>query len=316
LEDEKMAYNLEEINDRARRDPGGFVRDCGQEFENKIRLAADRVMENMKKSPILLISGPSGSGKTTTSKKIEEELRNRGITCYALAMDSYFKTIDESSPRDKNGGLDLESPLCMDMELLNQHFEDLSEGREIHVPKYNFAKQRRDERHSVTIKLRPNDLVAVEGIHALNDMITDVHPEAMKLYISARSNVEDSTGRLVFKGTWMRLVRRMVRDSLFRGASPEYTMGLWENIRRGEKQNISPFKDKADLKFDSSFPFEVNLFRRVAQPLFEIIPQGVPRFSELGAIHPAFELFEPIDTEYLGPESLLREFLGGGKYKY
>lgn len=312
-----MPYFLDDINSRAKSDPEGFVRDCDAEYEKKIQLAADRVCENMKKSPIVLLSGPSGSGKTTTSKKIEEELKRRGIMTYALAMDNYFRTVDEASPRTAEGTLDLESPFCLDMELLNNHFDDLTEGREILIPKYNFSLQRREsDKNKGSIKLGSNEIVVVEGIHALNDIITSCHPEAMKLYVSARSNVEDSEGQVCFKGTWMRLVRRTVRDSLFRGAKPEYTFGLWANVRRGEKENISPFKDKADLKFDSSFPFEVCLMKSIAQPLFENIPEGTPRYEELRTIYPAFERFETISPELLAPESLLREFIGGGIYKY
>ncbi len=310
-----MSYSLNEINTRAKSNPAAFVDECNLAFEDKVRLAADMVVENMKKSPILLISGPSGSGKTTTSKKIEEELRGRGIMTYALAMDSYFKTIDENSPKNADGSPDLESPKCVDMELLGRHFDDLRAGREIAIPKYNFAKQRREERPSGTIRLGERDIVVVEGIHALNDELTGTHPDAMKLYISARSNVENDAGEVVFKGTWMRLVRRVVRDYKYRGASAEYTFGLWANVRRGEKANISPFKDKADLKFDSSFPYEVGLMKTIAADLFCNVPD-VPRCEEIRSILHAFDLFEAIDPSLLPPEALLREFIGGGKYKY
>lgn len=311
-----MAYLLDEINLRARTDPESFVRDCDLEYEKKVQQATDMIMDNMKNSPIVLLSGPSGSGKTTTSKKIEEELQKRGVTTYALAMDSYFRSVDENSPRTADGQLDLESPRCLDMPLLNQHFDDLNNGKPIEVPKYNFSKQRREDKPSATIHPGRNAIVVAEGIHALNDELTDAHPEAMKLYISARSNVVDADGELVFKGTWMRLVRRVVRDSLFRGAAPEYTFGLWENIRRGEKAFISPFKDKANLKFDSSFPCEVGVMKTVAQELFRSIPEGTARYEELLAIAPAFDRFEAIDPALLSKECLLREFLGGGKYKY
>ena len=311
-----MPYSLDEINYAAKTDPAGFVHSCEAHYDEKIRLAADTIIENMKSSPIVLISGPSGSGKTTTSKKVEEELRNRGIMTYALAMDSYFRTVDEFSPRTPEGDLDLESPKCLDMDLLSKHFDDLRAGREIAIPKYNFSKQRREEKPSGTIRLGERDIVIVEGIHALNDELTALQPDAMKLYISARSNVENSAGEVVFKGTWMRLVRRVVRDFKFRGASPEYTFGLWANVRLGEKAHISPFKDKADLKFDSSFPCEVGVMKSIAAQLFQNIPENVPRYKELCSVFSAFELFESIDPQLLAPEALLREFIGGGKYKY
>ena len=310
-----MPYDLNEINERARRDPAAFIRECDADYDAKIRHAADMILENRSNSPVVLISGPSGSGKTTTSKKIEEELNNRGITTHALAMDSYFRTVDENSPRTPDGKLDLESPRCLDMDLLNEHFDRLEHGLPIDVPKYVFSEQRRADEPSEHLVLGKNDIVVAEGIHALNDMLTDSHPNALKLYISARSNVEED-GEIVFKATWMRLVRRVVRDYKFRGASPDYTFGLWANVRRGEKMNISPFKDKADWKFDSSFPYEVCVMKTVAQQLFMNIPKTTERYEEITSIAPAFDRFEAIDPKLLLPDSLLTEFLGGGKYKY
>ena len=309
-----MSYVLEDINRRAM-DPARFIRECDAEYDAKISHAADMIIKNHERSPIVLISGPSGSGKTTTSKKIEEELQKRGINTRALSMDSYFRTVDENSPRTPEGKIDLESPHCVDMELLSEHFERLSRGEEIKVPRYIFAEQRRADEPSEIIKLGKNDIVVAEGIHALNDELTSAHPEALKLYISARSNIENN-GEVIFKGTWMRLVRRVVRDNLFRGASPDYTFSLWANVRRGEKLNISPFKDKADWKFDSSFPYEVCVMKTIAQKLFKEIPDGIDRFEELKSIYPAFDLFEAIDTKLLLKDSLLTEFVGGGKYKY
>jgi len=310
-----MAFSLEEINSRAKRDPEGFIRECDADYDAKIRHAADLIARNRERSPIVLISGPSGSGKTTTAKKIEEELRRRGIMTHALAMDTYFRTVDEKSPKTANGKLDLESPYCLDMDLLSEHFNRLSQGEAIDVPKYLFAEQRRATIPSETIKLGKNDVVVAEGIHALNPLLTETHPEAVKLYISARSNVENN-GEVVFKATWMRLVRRIVRDSLFRGASPAYTFGLWADIRRGEKNHISPFKDKADWKFDSAFPYEVCVMKTMAQKVFRDIPEGIERRAELMSIFPALELFEEINPMLLLRDSLLTEFLGGGKYKY
>lgn len=155
-----------------------------------------------------------------------------------------------------------------------------------------------------------------EGIHALNDSITLVHPEAFKLYISARSNILDDDGAVVFKGTWMRLMRRTVRDYLFRGTAAQETLAHWANIRRGEKLYISPFKDKANLQFDSSFAYEVPVLNNTATGLFNAMPSDTPRYSELQSILPAFERFEDVSPELLAKDSLLREFIGGGKYSY
>ena len=310
-----MAFLLDDINSRALRDPAAFILECDAEYDAKICRAADLIEKHRDLSPIVLMSGPSGSGKTTTSKKIEEELLRRGITTYALSMDNYFKTVNEASPRMADGSYDPESPKCVDMELLTEHFHRLVRGEAIQVPKFNFTKQCRTGEPSATIQLGKKDIVVVEGIHALNDELTTANPEALKLYISARTNVIED-GEYVFKATWTRLVRRVVRDNLFRGASPDYTFSIWANIRRGEKSFISPFKEKADFKFDSSFPYELCVLKSAAMKLFEKIPEGIERYEELCSIGPALERFEEIDPKFLLPDSLLTEFLGGGKYKY
>ena len=311
-----MAYQLEDINFRTVADPKGFVEESDAEYQKKVEHAADLISENRKKSPIVLLSGPSGSGKTTTAMKIAGELNKRGIGTHYVSMDNYFKTIDPATaPRTPEGEIDLESPLCLDMELLNRHFDMLAKGERIFVPKYEFSRKMRIQDPSASIKLGSDEIVIFEGIHALNDMITGKHREAFKLYISARSNVEFN-GQVVFKGTWFRLVRRMVRDHLFRGSDPAETMSMWANVRRGEKLNISPFKDKADFQFDSSLPYEPAVFNSVATELFSTVPEGIERYEELRSVLPAIQLFGHISEELVAPDSLIREFIGGGIYEY
>ncbi len=312
-----MAYLLREINERCLQDAPAFIAECDQIYADRLALAADRIMANMHRSPIVLLSGPSGSGKTTTAMKICEVLEERGVRTHSISLDNYFKDVTpEDTPRTPEGRYDLESPLCLDMELLNQHFTALSNGEKVYVPKFDFVHQRRFNRYSRALRLKDSEVAVFEGIHALNDAITDVHPEAFKLYISARSNVVDDDGKLVFKGTWMRLMRRTVRDYLFRGTQDQQTLAHWATLRRGEKLYISPFKDKADLQFDSSFAYEVPVLNNTATDLFIAMPEDTPRYSELQSILPAFERFVDIPPDLLAPESLLREFIGGGKYEY
>ena len=311
-----MAYDLEKINFRTVSDPEGFVQECDAEYQRKVGTAAKRIIENRSRSPIVLLSGPSGSGKTTTAMKIAAELNNCGIGTHYVSMDNYFNTIDPATvPRTPDGEMDLESPKCLDMALLNRHFDMLSRGERIYVPKYEFSRKMRIQEPFSSIKLGADEIVIFEGIHALNDMITDAHPEAFKLYISARSNVEFK-GKVVFKGTWFRLVRRTVRDYLFRGSDPAETMSMWANVRRGEKLYISPYKNKADYQFDSSLPYEPAVFNRTATELFRAVPEGIERFEELRSVLPALQLFGEIDEKYVAPDSLIREFIGGGVYEY
>ena len=165
------------------------------------------------------------------------------------------------------------------------------------------------------MKLGKNEIAIFEGIHALNDELTGRHPEATKLYISARSNVMEH-GELCFKGTWMRLTRRAVRDYNFRGSSVLETLSMWSNVRRGEKLYISPFKNRADILFDSSLPYEVSVMRNYALPMFQAIPEENPRRQEMLDLVHAFDRFLPIEPSLVAPDSLLREFIGGGTYHY
>ena len=310
-----MAYDLSEINFKTVSDPRGFIEECDRRYRERVDQAVEHILENKKNSPIILLSGPSGSGKTTTSMKIAEALEKRGVRTHYIGMDDYFKTVDHNTPRTPEGDLDLESPLCLDMELLNRHFTQLARGERIYVPKYEFSRRMRIQEPSKSIRLRGDEMVVFEGIHALNSMITDVHPEAFKLYISARSDVQFQE-RLVFKRTWFRLVRRMVRDYKFRGSDPQETMAMWANVRRGEVSYISPFKDKADFRFDTSFAYELPVFNSTATQLFQAVPEGIERFDELRQVLPALQLFGEIEAEDVAKDSLVREFIGGGIYEY
>jgi len=311
-----MSYQLSEINLKTVSDPVALIEEGDEGYRRNVDKAAELIAENYGQSPIVLLSGPSGSGKTTTAMKLASALEKLGIMSHYVGMDDYFKTISpETTPRTKDGEYDLESPLCLDMELLNEHFTKLSRGERIYVPKYEFSRKMRAFEPSKSIKLGKDEIVIFEGIHALNDMITNTHPEAFKLYISARSDVEFG-GRIVFKRTWFRLVRRMVRDYNFRGSAPDETMSMWANVRRGEKKYISPFKDKADFQFDSSLPYELPVFNQTATKLFQAVPEGIERFDELRAVLPALQLFGDIDPALVPADSLVREFIGGGCYEY
>ena len=310
-----MAFDLNEINYRTVADPKGFIAECDAAYAAKISRAADMISENRRRSPIVLLSGPSGSGKTTTAQKIEEELKRRGIKSYTISMDNYFLDVNpKTSPRTAEGDYDFESPKCLDMDLLNEHFTKLAKGERIYVPKFEFSRKMRVVEPSKSLKLGSDEIAIFEGIHALNDEIAGKHPEAFKLYISARSNVEFN-GQVVFKGTWIRLVRRTVRDRLFRAYDPAATLSMWANVRRGEKLYISPYKEKANLMLDTALQYELPVMNSVATELFSSIPEGIERYEELRQVLPAIQLFGHIDESLVAPDSLVREFIGGGIYE-
>ncbi len=309
-----MSYLLVEINRRAASDPAAFLAESDESYQRHVCQAAEHILENRARSPIVLLSGPSGSGKTTTALKIEEELRRRGVGTHAIALDNYFQTPDRvNGPKTPEGDYDYESPRCLDMELLHRHFSALERGEEIGIPQFDFAHQRRRAGAETPLRLGRDEVAIFEGIHALNDDLAGQHPGAFKVYISARSNVL-RLGKVVFKGTWMRLTRRAVRDLLFRGTDVAGTLAMWDNVRRGEKMYISPFKHQADLIFDSSLPYEVNVLRQFAEPLFQQLPAENVRRREILEMIWAFDRFVPIDDSLVPKNSLIREFIGGGSY--
>ena len=314
-----MSYQLQEINESIRTDPKGFLEACDAAYQSRIDSAVDRILERMKESPIVLLSGPSGSGKTTTALKLEQELERRGVNTHTISMDNYYKTLNrKTAPRTPEGDIDYESPVLLDLDLLDETFSRLSRGEWVVVPKYEFARQMRNDSRGTFLKLDKNEIAIFEGIHALNDDIFGRHPEATGLYISARSNVLEGA-ELRFKGTWMRISRRSVRDYNFRGTDLLETLLMWYNVRRGEKKYISPFKNRANIIIDTSLPYEVSVFANYADALREAvdqIPADNPRYQEFHDLVDAFRYFEPVDPALVSPESLIREFIGGGTYSY
>ena len=308
-----MPYSLTQINEAIRSDPQAFVEECDAAFAKKVENAAKKIADHRTESHVILLSGPSGSGKTTTALKIEEQLEKMGIETHTVSMDNYFNTIDpETAPRNREGAIDYESPFCLDIDLLNRPFAMLDRGETIHVPKYEFARQMRSDIMSQPMRLGPDELAIFEGIHALNDIIVGKNPHAFKLYIAARSNLVDDEGKVVFQHAWLRLCRRIVRDYKFRGSDASFTLKMWANVRRGEKLYISPYKENADLMFDSSLAFEFSVLKPFVVPLLEAIPAG--KYDVVDDMLKGFEQIEALDEKYVAPNSLAREFIGGSTY--
>ena len=311
-----MAYQLSEINERVLKDPADFLADADASYDRKVKRAADTILARMDLSPIVLLSGPSGSGKTTTALKIEEELEKRGIETHTVSLDNYYKTLNlKTCPRTPDGSIDFESPQLLDLELLDETFTRLSRGEKVIIPHFEFARQMRNDAMGHPLQLKKNEIAIYEGIHALGPLVAGPHPEATKVYISARSDVLDGEKR-VFKGTWMRLTRRCVRDYNFRGTDVVDTLAMWTNVRRGEKIYISPYKGMADVTVDSALPYEVSVMKDYALPILRAVPQDNARRSELIQLTAAFDYFEALDPQLVPKNSLIREFIGGGSYHY
>ena len=307
-----MSYSLKALNDAVRSDPKGYAEECDAIFAQKVENAAKNIAGSPEESHVTE-PGLSGSGKTTTALKIEEVLERMGIQTHTISMDNYFKTIDpDTAPRNREGADRLTSPLLPDVDFELAKILHAGPGETIHVPKYEFARQMRSDILSQPLRLGSDELAIFEGIHALNDIIVGKNPHAFKLYIAARSNLVDEDGTVVFQHAWLRLCRRIVRDHLFRGSDAAFTLKMWPNVHRGERLYISPYKESADIMFDSCLPFEFSVLKPIVTPLLEALPAG--KFPEADAMLAAFRKIEPMDEAYVAPESLAREFIGGSTY--
>lgn len=308
-----MSYSLKQINEAIRRDPAAFAQECDAAFARKVESTARKIAEHRSESRVVLLSGPSGSGKTTTALKIEEKLEEMGIHTHTVSLDNYFLTLDpETAPRNREGEIDFESPFFLDLDLLNRHFRLLDKGEVIYVPKYEFARQMRSDIFAQPMRLGKDELAIFEGIHSLNDIIVGKNPKAFKLYISARSNIWDEEGKMVFHRHWVRLCRRIVRDFKFRGSSADFTLKLWNNVLRGEKLYIVPYKENADVKFDSSLALSASALKPFVVPLLEELPKG--KYQAVEDILRGLDKIEALDEKHIPAKSLSREFIGGSPY--
>ena len=311
-----MPYQIAEINRKIAADPERFVAECDARYDAVIAATAGAIADNLENSPIVLLAGPSASGKTTSAQKLVEELLHQGVNAHVISLDDYFLTVSpELTPLTEEGTYDFESPLCLDMPRLQDHFDKLARGEEIMVPHFDFTVRRQDLEHSTPLKLEKDEIVVFEGIHALNTEITGDHPEAIRLFVSAESDVM-SGDRLLFPDEWARFLRRMVRDYKFRNTEAAETIKMWDNVRRGELKYIRPFVRNANIFIDTAHAYDVPVLGAYAMPLIARLPKNDPNYTDYKWLPMVLRRFEPLDEKYIKPQALVREFIGGGIYNY
>ncbi len=259
---------------------------------------------------MVLLAGPSSSGKTSTSKRLCIQLMACGKHPVALSTDNWFVSRDRT-PRDKKGNYDFESIYAMDLEQFNEDLQNLIDGKEVMIPTFNFATGERMYDGS-KLQLTPDMILVVEGIHALNPMLTSQIPDERKYKIFAAPMTPISLDGIHWVPTTAnRLLRRISRDYQTRNRSAQQTIAEWGNVRRGEKKWIFPFKDEADAVFDTSMLYELAALRQKAEKVLEQVPKDAREYRIAGKLLAFLKNFKPIGASQIPRSSLLREFIGG-----
>ena len=282
--------------------------------EKKIARIAEMIAER-KNVKMVLIAGPSSSGKTTTCKRLSVQLLTNGIKPVGISLDDYF--VDrELTPKDSSGEYDYEHVEALNIKLLNEQMNALMAGEEVELPKYNFQTGK-SEKSGRRLKLNGNEVLVVEGIHALNPMLTSQIPEENKfrVYASALTTILLDDHNYV-PTTDNRLLRRIIRDYKYRGVSAQDTIRRWPSVRAGENKWIFPFQENADVMFNTAMLFELGVIKSQAVPLLELVPEDCEEYSEAYRLLKFLKYIRPIPNIQVPPTSLLREFLGGSSFKY
>ncbi|MDY6294240.1 MAG: nucleoside kinase [Bacteroidales bacterium] len=264
---------------------------------------------------VVLIAGPSSSGKTTSSKRLGIQLVTNYIIPKIISLDNYF--LDRAhTPRDEDGDYDYESLYALDLEQFNKDIKALIAGEEVAMPTYNFQTGEREYRGN-TLKLGENNILLMEGIHGLNPELTKDIADEMKfrVYVSALTTLSIDDHNWV-STTDNRLLRRIVRDFKYRGASAQSSIARWPSVRRGEEKWIFPYQENADAMFNSSLLFELAVMKDYAVPILKQVPVNVPEYAEANRLLRFLSYFKSLDPSNIPSTSLLREFLGGSSFTY
>ena len=304
-------YTLKYINHRAECDAEAFVNDCEEHYHRQLHLVADQIAANCKRKPVVLLNGPSSSGKTTTNDRLGRILELAGIHAHMISMDDYYRTSGTYDiPFDEENGVnDLESPECMDLDLLRDHLTRLVAGEEIMVPRFDF-ETRTSHRNDRPVQLHKDEIVMIEGIHAFNPVIMgDLEKHATSVYLSVASVLlTDHNVRV--EPHMLRFLRSAVRDSLFRSSPVEYTLKQWNSVRRGERLYISPYRGQADLTVDTYLPYETNILMQYLSEKLQVEEKMLEQ-ADLAPLSAILDKVSPIDYKpYMPEDSVLHEFIG------
>ena len=304
-----MISTLNEINRKATENPLGFIEECNSEYINTITEIAKRI-EKDDDLIIIAIAGPSGSGKTTTAHILRNKLEALGENTAVISLDDFYLQTSDL-PVLSDGSHDIESVNSLDIALIKQCFERIIKDGKTDLPRYDFKTKSRIP-NAVSLDIGNHGIVIVEGLHALNPLITDLVPRKniLKIYISVNRSVDDDNGVQMLSSRQIRLVRRVLRDDLFRGSTAEETLHLWNNVIDGERKYLYCFKDTADIKLVTFHPYELGVYRERFCKMRNTVSKNTPCYEYFIDTANAMERFTAIDSVLVPQDALIREFIG------
>ena len=301
--------NLEYINEQAKLDSGLFIAKCEERYNNIIEDIAKGITEE-KGREIVMLAGPSSAGKTTTARKLCEKLNSKGVKTYVLSLDDFYLN-REDIPYLPDGTQDYETVYALDLPLFTECVNRLLMGETVKNPIFDFTTGKRSDKEVNEITLGKDDVVIIEGLHALNPVITEkIEGKLLKIYINVSSRIYDNKGNIILNKRNMRFVRRMIRDYKFRDSTVENTYRLWKNVTAGEDKYLFPFRDNADIKINTIHLYETCALKNQALPLLYENELSEDFRVDAKKLMNALEKFETIEVSKVPEDSLLREFLG------
>lgn len=306
--------NVSSLNNKVTKGNVDDIVLLSENIQNNSLFKIAETIYNNKKLKLILLAGPSSSGKTTTSKKLELFLKGFGLNPIAISIDNYFVDRDKT-PRLPDGSYDFESLNAINVELFNRNLKDLLDGKEVTLPVYNFITGK-SELSDESIKLGENEILIVEGLHALNEELTYSidKKNKYKIYLCPLTVLSlDNHNRI--RTTDNRLLRRIVRDNRTRGYSASDTLSTWSKVREGEEKYVFPFQDEADVIFNTSLIYELGVLKTYAEPLLYSVEENDPMYKEAVRLLNLLKNILPISNDYIPVDSIVREFVGGGYFK-
>ena len=294
-------------------DPENLIKTAEQHYNNELNSLVKKIIQN-NYCKIILLAGPSSSGKTTTAHIIKDKIIKSGKKAEVVSLDHFYLPMDKM-PLQENGEKDFEAGYSLDIPEIHRCFNELIKIGKTTIPTFNFSEKTQGERHGVDIS--DGGILIVEGLHALNPILTDEldNKSLLKIYISVNRTVVDDEGNKLLSSRQVRLIRRISRDYIYRNTNALGTLKLWTSVVKGEEKYLYCFRNIADIELATFHSYEPCIFKNITVDLLKDLPKTVDNYDYIMAAKKALEKFVPLNMDLVPETSLIREFIPGGLYE-